>query len=453
MNLQKEVITLPQKLGRLSVSILGGGSAYTPGLVEGFIRQAKDIPVSRLVLMDIDQQKLEIVGSFVDMMLKTHLPDCELILTTQREQAILGMDFIICQIRVGGLKGRHIDEYIPMKYGVIGQETTGPGGFSMALRTIPVMVEIAREIEEKNPSAWLINYTNPTGLVAEAISRTSSVKHIAICDEPMVLQESLASFLKVSPERLFFDYFGLNHLAWARRVFLQGVDILPIVREALEHTDPDAIEALFGEELLKDPKVKTELANTLRIFKESGMMPSPYLQYYWFTDEIVKEQAQAGITRAQQVIEMEKQILASYQSALEHGKQPELQRGGKWHADMMVGVIGAVANDTRSVYIVNVPNHGALPDLPFNKIVEVPSLVDGSGPHPLAMGKMPAQVRGLVQSVAAYEELTVRAALEKSYKTALDALSCHPLVPSRRVAKDILDEYVSAHKDSLSYLS
>jgi 6-phospho-beta-glucosidase len=269
----------------------------------------------------------------------------------------------------------------------------------------------------------------------------------------MVLQESLASFLKVSPERLFFDYFGLNHLAWARRVFLQGVDILPIVREALEHTDPDAIEALFGEELLKDPKVKTELANTLRIFKESGMMPSPYLQYYWFTDEIVKEQAQAGITRAQQVIEMEKQILASYQSALEHGKQPELQRGGKWHADMMVGVIGAVANDTRSVYIVNVPNHGALPDLPFNKIVEVPSLVDGSGPHPLAMGKMPAQVRGLVQSVAAYEELTVRAALEKSYKTALDALSCHPLVPSRRVAKDILDEYVSAHKDSLSYLS
>lgn len=443
---------MAQELDGLNVSILGGGSAYTPGLVEDFIRQKKDIPVSKLVLMDIDQRKLEIVGSYVDMMLKTHLPDCELVLTTHRETAILGMDFIICQIRVGGLTGRHIDEYIPMKYGVIGQETTGPGGFSMALRTIPVMVEIAREIEEKNPSAWLINYTNPTGMVAEAVGKTSNIKHAAICDEPMVLQESLASFLNVSPGDLFFDYFGLNHLSWARRVFLQGEDVLPKVRKALKHTDFHAVESLFGEELLKDPKVKTELVNTLRIFEESGMMPSPYLQYYWFTDEISKEQAQIGITRAQQVMEMEKRILAEYEDALEHGRQPYLQRGGKWHADMMVGIVGAIANDTRSVYIVNVPNHGALPDIPYDKVVEVTSLVDASGPHPLAMGKMPAKIRGLIQSVAAYEELTVQAALEGSYEIALDALSCHPLVPSRKVAKSILDEYKSEHKASLSYL-
>lgn len=441
-----------EALHGLNVSIIGGGSAYTPGLVEGFIRQKEDIPLSKLVLMDIDEQKLNIVGSFVQMMLNTHLPNCELILTTERERAIYDMDYIICQIRVGGLEGRHIDEYIPIQYGVIGQETTGPGGFSMALRTIPVMVEIGKEIEEKNSSAWLINYTNPTGLVAEAIGKTSKIKHIAICDEPMVLQESLASFLRVSPERLFFDYFGLNHLAWARHVFLQGVDVLPKVRQALEHTSVEEVESLFDEELLKDPKVRTELVNTLRIFKDTGMMPSPYLQYYWFTDEIIEHQMKTGITRAQEVIEMEKQILAGYNQSLQEDKRPQMQRGGKWHADMMVGVIGAIANDTRDLFIVNVPNHGSLPDLPYHKIVEVPALIDASGTHPLAMGKMPLQVKGLIQSVAAYEELTVKAALEESYATALDALTCHPLVPSRRIAKSILDDYIKAHEDSLNYL-
>ncbi len=153
----------------LRVSILGGGSAYTPGLVEGFIRQSKQVPVSQMVLMDIDEGKLKTVGTVVRKMLEVHLPGCQLILTTEREQAISNIDFIICQIRVGGLAGRHIDESIPVRYRVIGQETTGPGGFSMALRTIPVMVDIAAEIEQKNPRAWLINYTNPTGLVAEAI--------------------------------------------------------------------------------------------------------------------------------------------------------------------------------------------------------------------------------------------------------------------------------------------
>ncbi len=436
----------------LNVSILGGGSAYTPGLIQGFIRQSKHVPLSRLVLMDIDEHKLSIVGSVVDQMLKASLPQCRLVLTTEREQAIKQMDFIICQIRVGGLPGRHIDEHIPIKYGVIGQETTGPGGFSMALRTIPAMVEIASEIEDKNPRAWLINYTNPTGLVAEAIEKASGIRHISICDEPMVLQESLAAFLRVPPENLFFDYFGLNHLAWARRVFAKGVDILPQLRETLEHTPLENIEPLFGEEILKDPKVRTELRNTLRIFEKTGMMPSPYLQYYWFTGEILEQQVQSGRTRAQEVMQMEQDILADYQKAAAGEKPFETLRGGKWHADMMVGMLGAIANDARQVFIANVPNHGALPELPYNKIVEVPALVDARGAHPLAMGIMPVEVRGLIQAVAAYEELTVQAALRGCYDTALAALSCHPLVPSGEVAGHILDDYLRAHKEGLAYL-
>jgi 6-phospho-beta-glucosidase len=153
----------------LNVSILGGGSAYTPGLIQGFINKSEDVPLDRLVLMDIDAHKLESVGSVARHMLENTLPQCKLELTTDRDQAIRNMDFIVCQIRVGGLQSRHIDESIPLKHGVIGQETTGPGGLAMALRTIPVMVEIAAEIQEKNPRAWLINYANPTGLVAEAI--------------------------------------------------------------------------------------------------------------------------------------------------------------------------------------------------------------------------------------------------------------------------------------------
>ncbi len=437
----------------LRVSILGGGSAYTPGLVEGFIRQSKQVPISQLVLMDIDEDKLKTVGAVVRKILEAHLPRCQLVLTAEREQAIKNMDFIICQIRVGGLAGRHIDESIPNSYGVIGQETTGPGGFSMALRTIPVMADIAAEIEQKNPRAWLINYTNPTGLVAEAVKRTSNIKHISICDEPMVLQESLAAFLRVSPNELFFDYFGLNHLAWARKVFLKGVDILPELRRTLSHTPLEKIEPLFGEEILKDPKVKTELINTLRIFKETGMMPSPYLQYYWFADEIQKNQVESGQTRAQQVMEMERQILAGYRLASANKEPLQIQRGGKWHADMMVGMLGAIANDARQIFIANVPNHGALPELPYEKIVEVPAVVDARGAHPLAMGKMPTQARGLIQAVAAYEELTVQAALEGCYETALDALSCHPLVPSRETARQILNDYLEAHKESLAYLS
>ncbi|MGI6620642.1 MAG: 6-phospho-beta-glucosidase [Bacillota bacterium] len=436
----------------LSISILGGGSAYTPGLVQGFINKSKDVPLDRLVLMDIDGHKLDTVGHVVRHMLETALPKCELRLTTDRDQAIRNTDFIICQIRVGGLQSRHIDESIPIKHRVVGQETTGPGGLAMALRTIPVMVEIAAEIQEKNPRAWLINYTNPTGLVAEAIMKTSDIRHISICDEPMVLQESLGAFLRVPPERLFFDYFGLNHLAWARRVFLQGVDILPQLKDTVEHTPLEKIESLFGEEVLKDPKVRTELRNTLRIFRETGMLPSPYLQYYWFTDEILEQQIRSGRTRAQEVMQLEQVILDECRKAAA-GKRPfEALRGGKRHADMMVGMLGAIADDTREVFIVNTTNRGALPELPYDKIVEVPAVVDARGAHPLAMGTMPVQVRGLIQAVAAYEELAVEAALAGSYGLALDALSCHPLVPSRKLAKSILDDYMAAHGESLAYL-
>ncbi|MGI6632744.1 MAG: 6-phospho-beta-glucosidase [Bacillota bacterium] len=433
----------------LRVSILGGGSAYTPGLVEGFIRLKDRIPLEQLVLMDIDAEKLTTVGTMVKYMLETEMPDVRVELTQSRAEAIQDMDFILCQIRVGGLKARHLDESIPAEMGLVGQETTGPGGFSMALRTIPVMVEIAQDIEHYNPGAWLINYTNPTGLVAEAIKKTCNIKEISICDQPMVIQEFLASFVGVSPESLFIDYFGLNHLGFARRVLLRGNDILPVLRQTIQEAPTMDVEGLIDPDAMEDPKNRMELKNTLRIFRETGLLPSPYLQYYYFTEEILKYQKETGKTRAEQVMELESSILAEYEEVTAGRKDFKLRRGGKWHADMMIGLVGAIANDSRSVYIANVPNRGSMPELPYEKIVEVPAVIDASGAHPLAVGKMPTGVRGLVQAVAAYEELTVEAALTGSRRDALEALTVHPLVSSRELARQLLDAYLKAHEQYL----
>lgn len=430
----------------LSVAILGGGSAYTPGLIEGFLRQKSRIPLGRLTLMDVDGAKLQTVGSLVKVMLAESIPGTEVVLTEDRREALRGADFILCQIRVGGLAARHLDESIAAGMGLVGQETTGPGGFAMALRTIPVMVEIAREIEAITPSAWLINYTNPTGLVAEAIRRSSSVKHIAICDEPMILQETLASLVGTQPGRLFMEYFGLNHLGFARRVLFRGADVLPVLRQKLQMMPRVEVEAVFGEDALKDPKTRIEIANTIRIFSETGLLPSPYLQYYYFTKEMIDLRKERGMTRAQEVMETEKDLLLEYNRVSSGQKKLEKSRGGQWHADMMVGLLGAIANDTRDIYIVNVPNRGSLPELPHEKVVEVPAVIDSSGAHPLAMGNMPVPVRGLIQSVAAYEELTVEAALSGSRRDALDALACHPLVESRDTAWRLLDAYLDAHE-------
>lgn len=433
----------------LRVSILGGGSAYTPGLIEGFIRLKDTVPLERLVLMDIDSRKLSIVGAMVKAMLEAEMPGTRVDLTQDRMEAIQDMDFILCQIRVGGLAARHLDESIATELGLVGQETTGPGGFSMALRTIPVMVEIARDIETHNPGAWLINYTNPTGLVAEAIHKACPVKVISICDEPMILQEALAGFVGVDPGSLFMDYFGLNHLGWARRVLLRGNDILPVLRQTMQESSDIDLDKVFGSTVMSDPKNQLELQNTLRIFLETGLLPSPYLQYYYFSDEMIRYRVSTGKTRAQEVIELEKAILADFEKVTAGRKKLEIKRGGKWHADMMIGMLSAIAQDSRSIYIVNVPNRGSMPELPYDKIVEVPAVVDASGAHPLAVGNMPASVRGLVQAVAAYEELTVKAALEGSQADALGALTCHPLVPSREVAKRLLDSYLRTHAEYL----
>jgi len=417
----------------LKVGVIGGGSSYTPELIEGFIKRRDELSVSRITLMDIDQGRLDIVGGLAQRMVKRAGVVTEVVLTTEQRAALEGADFVITQLRVGGLEGRARDEKIPLEFGIIGQETTGPGGFAMALRTIPVMLNLAGEMDTLSPNGWLINFTNPSGLITEALNRYSSVRSIGLCNGPITMRNRIADDLGVDGERIWLDYFGLNHLAWIQRVLLDGQDITDDLLAKIVETP--------GQTALLDFDFDKKLIAAL------GMIPSGYLRYYFHTDRVLKQMQQAGRTRAEVVMEIDQELMNLY-SAPELKEKPKVleQRGGAWYSDAAVALISAIVNDKNEVHIVNVPNCGALKGLADEAVVEIPALVNRSGAHPLVIGEMPLAVRGLVQAVKAYEELTVDAAVTGSRQTALLALVAHPLVPTADVAEQLLARILEANR-------
>ncbi|HEY3315299.1 MAG TPA: 6-phospho-beta-glucosidase [Bacillota bacterium] len=439
-----------------NVAVLGGGSAYTPGLVAGLLRLGDRLPLARLVLVDIDEHKLKVVGELVRHMVETSEAGRGTVvsMTADRVEGFKGADFILSQIRVGGLAHRALDERIPNRYGVLGQETTGPGGFAMALRSIPVMLDVARDIRRVAPEAWLINYTNPTGLVADALHRYApDCRVISICDMPMAVQFLVSKLLGMPMNSLSVDYVGLNHLGWTRHLYHQGVDLMDQLHgmvSQLIQLGP-ALKQMIPKELgIGDEKELDEIMVILKMFHRLRVIPSPYLQYYYDKDESVKKQLAAGKTRAEVVMEIEQDLLGFY-GEITRDKQPELwkKRGGDWHADMMMGLVAAIANDTHEVYIVNVPNRGAVEGIRFDKVVEIPAVIGRDGARPLVVGRIEPDMLGLMQVIAAYEELTVEAAAEGSREKALRALSIHPLIPSLDVAEKILNDYLEAHREFL----
>lgn len=424
----------------MKIAIIGGGGAYTPGLIEGLIKIRKEVPYTELCLMDIDEPKLKTVGKIVAKIVGEALPEVRVSITTDRIEAIKGSAFILCQIRVGGLAGRVLDEKIPLKYEVIGQETVGPGGFAMALRTLPVMHAIARDIKEHAPEAWLINYSNPSGMVAGMLARYTDIKAISICDVPIGIQHFLASLLKLPRDKVKLDYVGLNHLGWFRKIYVDGKDIMPMIREMGKTTDVMAMLPTDDEKTAEESKMM------VRIFKKTGIIPSPYLQYYYLGRESLKKQMEGGKTRAEVVQGIEKELLAHFEEAARE-KDAHLwkSRGGQWHSELMVGMLSAIYNDKGEEYTVNVINNGAVPGMPDDACVEIPCLVDKRGARPLHTEKPDHDMLGLMQLVAAYENLTVEAAMEGSYNKALRALNLNPLVPSLEVAELILNDYIEAH--------
>ena len=428
----------------MKISVIGGGSAYTPGLVEGLLKIRKDVPFTELCLMDIDEPKLNTVGAIVTKIMAQEMPEVKVIITADRIEAIKNSDFVLCQIRVGGLAGRVLDEKIPLKYGVIGQETVGPGGFAMALRTLPVMLSIARDIKEHAPEAWLINYSNPSGMVAAMLAKHTDINAMSICDVPIGIQHFVATLLKLPRTKVKLDYVGLNHMGWFRKIFVDGKDIMPMIHQMSKNTDVLAMLPTDDEKTVEESKMM------VRIFNKLGIIPSPYLQYYYMGRESLEKQVAAGKTRGEVVLEIEKELLSHFDEVAK-GKDTHLwkSRGGQWHSDLMVGMLSAIHNDKSEEFFVNVINNGSVPGMPDDACVEIPCIVDKRGVRPMQVERPDTDMLGLMQLVSAYENLTVEAAMEGSYNKALRALNLNPLVPSLEVAEQILNEYIQAHGDSI----
>lgn len=429
----------------LKIAVIGGGSSYTPELVDGFIRRAKELPTAEIWLVDIPsgQHKLEIVGQLVRRMIARAGLDIRVELTLERRQALQGADFVVSQLRVGGLEARIQDEHFPLKYHVLGQETTGPGGFANALRTIPVALTVCRDMEELCPDAWLINFTNPSGLITEAVLKHTKVKCLGLCNVPIHLVMTIAKLLEADSKDIAVDFVGLNHLVWGRTVRHKGQDITRVILEKL------ADGAALSMKNVPDLKWDGDFLQAL------GMVPCPYHRYYYMTDRILAEELEAiapggAGTRAEQVQAVETALFKLYQDENLNEKPAELEkRGGAYYSEAAVSLISAIYNDKQEIHTVDTANNGAIPCLPDNSVVEINCVVGKNGATPVPAGDVPYEILGLIQQVKAYEILAVEAGVRGDAAKALLALVNHPLVPSAAVAKKLLADLLTINREYL----
>lgn len=426
---------------RLKVAVIGGGSSYTPELVEGFIQHFHELPVHDLYLVDIEEgrEKLEIVGALAKRMVEKAGVPIRVHLTLDRREAIRGADFVTTQIRVGLLAARARDERIPLRYNRLGQETTGAGGFAKALRTIPVILDICRDIEALAPEAFLLNFTNPAGLVTEAVLKYSSVRTIGLCNLPIGTKMQVAQSAGVSPNEVDLEWVGINHLNWVTKVRVQGQDVLG---EILHKTG--GVGSL-------NPKNIPDFGWDQEFLRSLGALPCSYLHYYYMPDEMLaeeKEAAQKQGTRAEVVQKLERELFELYKDPHLGVKPAQLeQRGGAYYSLAAVNLMTSIYRNKRDIQQVNVRNNGVLPFLPDDAAIEVSCVIDSAGAHPIKVETpVPAQIRGLLQVVKAYEELTVEAAVHGERGTAVQALTIHPLVQSAEIARNLVRDIIAENR-------
>lgn len=409
------------------IAVVGGGSTYTPELVEGLATRASRLPIDELVLLDVDPGRLAIVGGLARRMLARRGWTGRLIETIDRDAALDGATFVVVQLRVGGQAARLRDETIPPQFGLIGQETTGAGGFAKALRTVPVVLELAEAVDRRAaPGAWIVDFTNPVGIVTRALL-DGGHRAIGLCNVAIGFQRRFAGRFGVEPDRVELEHVGLNHLSWERAIRVNGVDRLA------EVLDDGADEV----------GLPVDLVRTL------GVLPSYYLRYYYRTAEVVAEHRE-GRTRAEEVMEIERDLLDLYRDPSLDTKPALLdQRGGAYYSEAAAQLIASLHAGTGDVQVVDVRNDGALPDLPDDAVVEIPARIDREGAHSLPLAPLAPELRGLVQAVLAYEELTILAARTGSRDAALKALIANPLVRDHEVAAPLLDALLDGSRAQL----
>jgi 6-phospho-beta-glucosidase len=403
------------------IAVVGGGSTYTPELVSGLTR----LDVDEFVLEDVDPERREVVGGMARRMLARQGFSGGLEVTGDLDAAVEGADFVLIQIRVGGQDARLRDETVPLACGCIGQETTGAGGFAKAMRTVPVVLEIADRVRElAAPGAWIVDFTNPVGIVTRALL-DGGHRAVGLCNVAIGFQRRFAEWLGVEPARVVVDQVGLNHLTWVRRVLLDGEDVLP------------ALLADHGDELADDIELPR------RLLDELGAVPSYYLRYFYAHDAVLREQLD-GEPRAAVVQEIERGLLDVYRDPTVD-QRPDLlmQRGGAYYSEAALGLISSLLNGDDAVHEVDVRNDGTLAGLVDDDVVEVPARVGRDGPVPLPQEPLAPELLGLVQHVAAYERLTVRAALGRDPVDARKALLAHPLIGQVELVDGLLDQLVA----------
>lgn len=415
----------------LKIAVIGAGSTYTPELADGLLQRKDIFPVEELVLMDIDERKLRIVGALVSRMAQHENDRLVVRQTMDLDDALRGASFVMVQIRVGKLPARHLDESIPLRYDLIGQETTGIGGFFKGLRTIPVMTHIARRMEALCPNAWMINFSNPSGMVAEALLRYTGVRMMGLCNAPINM---IASARKaVGDEAAIVETVGLNHLSWITSVRSHGVEKLP-----------DLIEKGYsGEKPANLPKSDFDT----ECLRAAGGIPNGYLLYYYYRAKRLSHLQSAEKTRAQVCMEIEEELLTLYSDPGLYQKPALLdQRGGHLYSEAAISLAEAIYNDTGAIHTVNVRNGGAMPYLAPEDVAEIPCVINRGGATPVAQRHTGTpHMIDLIRTVKAYELLAVEAALHGERNAALSALLTHPLVGDFERARDCFDALLAAH--------
>lgn len=422
---------------RLKVVVIGGGSSYTPELVEGLILHYKELPVTEIWLVDIQEgkHKLDIVGKLAQRMVeKSGLP-IEVHLTINRREALEGADFVSTQMRVGLLQARIWDETIPLKYGVIGQETTGPGGMLKAFRTIPALLDICKDMEELCPDAWMLNFTNPAGMVTEAVNKYSKIKAIGLCNAPTGVYKWLMELYNVPAEKIYAEFVGLNHLHWVTQVVVDG---------------QSKLEELLGNSQGYSAKNVPQSEWNESLIRSLGAIPSYYLKYFYLKQEMLQDQLESSAkvgTRAEIVKQLEDELFELYKDPNLAEKPMQLEkRGGAYYSEAAVRLMKSLYNDTRDIQTLNIPNGRILDFLAPDACIEVNCLVTKQGPIPLAVSNVPFAVKGLIHTVKTYEQLAIEAAVSGDRDLALLALASHPLIPSVNVAEPMLAEMLEQNK-------
>ena len=430
---------------KIKIVTIGGGSSYTPELIEGFIKRYHELPVGEIWLVDIEsgKEKLEIVGNLAKRMVKKAGVPIDIHLTLDRREALKDADFVTTQIKVGQLDARNKDERIPLSHGVIGQETNGAGGMFKAFRTIPVILDIDKDMSQLCPNAWLINFSNPAGMVTEALLKYGiNKKVIGLCNVPIGMEKAVAGMLDVDFNRITMTFVGLNHMVFGKEIYLDGENVTNKVINSIA-------EGKMGS-IVKNIK---DFEWSPHFIKALNMMPCPYHKYYYQTSEMLEDELKEfskGETRAEIVQKLEKDLFELYKDENLDIKPPQLEkRGGAYYSDAACRLINSIYNDKKDIQPVDVRNNGAIEGIDDNSAVEVSCIITKDGPKPLSIGKLPVAVNGLVQTIKSFEKLVVDAAVEGDYNKALLALTINPLIPSEKMAKVLLDELLEAHKEYL----